>query len=121
MDVLTWQERTCTVVQPAGDLDLSSAPRLQGELDPLLDAPEAPCLIVDLTKVPFCDSVGLGLLVHTLTRVRDARGRLALVVPPGMITHLLTITNLDRHFTIYRSLDEARTAMSAGPVAQSGS
>ena len=69
-----------------------------------------PSLVVDLTEVPFCDSVGLGILVGTLTRIRESGGRLILVVSPGMITHLLTITNLDRHFETCGSLSEALDA-----------
>jgi anti-anti-sigma factor len=99
------------VVQPSGDLDLVAAPRLRVHLDRALDTTQPPCLVIDLTKVPFCDSVGLSLLVQTLNRIRDARGRLVLAVSPGMITHLLTITNLDRHFETYDTLSAAQESL----------
>ncbi|GAA3132555.1 anti-sigma factor antagonist [Streptosporangium carneum] len=98
------------VVRAEGELDMAVAPRLRAELDRALELPGHPCVVVDLTAVPFCDSVGLGILVGALTRVRDTRGRLILVVRPGMITHLLTITNLDRHFETCGSLHEALSA-----------
>ncbi|WP_329090430.1 MULTISPECIES: STAS domain-containing protein [unclassified Streptosporangium] len=114
-DVRTWRSGPCVVVRATGDLDMAVAPRLRAEidraLDSALDGAGNPNLVMDLTGVPFCDSVGLGVLVGTLTRLKEAHGRLMLVVSPGMITHLLTITNLDRHFETRDSLREALDAM----------
>jgi hypothetical protein len=45
--------------------------------------------------------------------VQHAHGRFILVLAPGMISHLLTITNLDRHFETTSSLLNARTALGA--------
>ncbi|MEU9830372.1 STAS domain-containing protein [Streptosporangium sp. NPDC048047] len=109
-EVESWHQGPCAVVRAAGELDMAVAPRLRAEVDRVLDAPGRPCLVMDLTQVPFCDSVGLGVLVSALARVRDAQGRLILVVGPGMITHLLTITNLDRYFETRSSLREAYEA-----------
>ncbi|MEU4536150.1 STAS domain-containing protein [Streptosporangium sp. NPDC023825] len=110
-DVQTWRSGTCVVVQATGELDMAVAPRLRAEIDGALHEAGSPNLVMDLTGVPFCDSVGLGVLVGTLTRLKEAHGRLMLVVSPGMITHLLTITNLDRHFETRDSLREALDAM----------
>jgi anti-sigma B factor antagonist len=121
MEVRSGREDGATVIQAAGDLDVSSAPLLRAALAAALPAPGtvngsasgSPNAIVDLTGVPFCDSVGLGVLVEAHNRARRARGRLVLVVAPGMITHLLAITNLDRHFETHPSLGAARAALIA--------
>lgn len=113
MVVRTWREDPCTMIRAVGDVDVLGAPRLLAEIDQALAAHDPPHLILDLTEVPFCDSVGLGVLVGTLKRVRRAQGRLILVLTPGMITHLLDITNLDRHFETYTSVEDARTALGA--------
>ncbi|MFF5211388.1 STAS domain-containing protein [Streptosporangium sp. NPDC000396] len=106
-DVQRWHRDPCEVVRVAGDLDMTAAPRLRAEVDRALEVPGHPCLVMDLTGVPFCDSVGLGVLLEALARIKDTHGRLILVVSPGMITHLLTITNLDSHFETCGSLREA--------------
>jgi len=111
MVVRYWQEDFCTVVHIAGDLDVSGAPRLRGELDQAMASADPLNIVIDLTEVPFCDSVGLGVLVSTLNQTRRARGRLILVLDDGMIRHLLTITNLDRYFETSSSLGEARAAL----------
>lgn len=115
MVVEHWQEDLCTVVRISGELDVAAAPRLRAELEPVLSSPVPLKLIVDLTAVPFCDSVGLSVLVSTLNHVQRTQGRMILVLErePGMILHLLTITNLDRHFETSFSLAEARAALGA--------
>ncbi|WP_230878499.1 STAS domain-containing protein [Planomonospora sp. ID67723] len=106
-DVQTWQNGPCVVIRAAGELDMNVAPRLTAEVDRALEGQIRPCLVMDLTQVPFCDSVGLGTLVGALTRMKDSQGRLILVLTPGMITRLLSITSLDRHFETCGTLHEA--------------
>ncbi|MEU4228776.1 STAS domain-containing protein [Nonomuraea sp. NPDC026600] len=114
MVVRSWREEPLTVLHAVGDLDVAGAPRLQAALDQVLaSSVDPPKLVLDLTDVPFCDSVGLGVLVATLNHVQRAHGRFILVLAPGMIRHLLTITNLDRHFETSSSLLDARTALGA--------
>jgi anti-sigma B factor antagonist len=111
MVVRCWQEDPCTVLHVVGDLDVAGAPRLRAEIEQAIAAADPLHLVIDLTEVPFCDSVGLGVLVATLNHVQDMHGRMILVLAPGMIRHLLTITNLDRHFETSATLGEAREAM----------
>lgn len=106
MVVRSWIEDHCMIVRVVGDLDMSGAPRLRAILDQAAERN----LVIDLTEVPFCDSVGLGVLVETLNRLRLVHGRLILVVAPGMISNLLVITNLDRHFETRASVEDALSA-----------
>ncbi|WP_049566124.1 STAS domain-containing protein [Nonomuraea sp. SBT364] len=112
MVVRCWREEPCTVLHIAGDLDVYGAPRVRAELEQALAGSDPVKLVIDLTSVPFCDSVGLGVLVATHNHVRRTRGRMILVLAPGMISHLLTITNLDRHFETSPSREEAQAALS---------
>ncbi len=99
------------MVRIVGDLDVAGAPRVKAELDQALNTADPVNVVIDLTEVPFCDSVGLGVLVDALNHVHARRGRLILVLAPGMISHLLTITNLDRHFETRWSIGEAKEAL----------
>ncbi|PZG14558.1 STAS domain-containing protein [Nonomuraea aridisoli] len=111
MVVRCWREEPCTVIHVVGDLDVAGAPRLRAELEQVLTAADPLKVVLDLSEVPFCDSVGLGVLVATLNQVQRQRGRMILVLAPGMIRHLLTITNLDRHFETSDSLREAHASL----------
>ncbi|MCK2221225.1 STAS domain-containing protein [Actinomadura sp. ATCC 31491] len=113
MVVRYWREDPCTVLHVVGDLDVAAAPRLRAELEQAIAEADPPNLVLDLTEVPFCDSVGLGVLVATLNQIQHMRGRMILVLAPGMIKHLLTITNLDRHFETTDSMTAARSALGA--------
>ncbi|MET8141641.1 STAS domain-containing protein [Sphaerisporangium sp. NPDC005288] len=104
----------CVIVQIDGELDMSAVPRLRAELDHAIEGVRPPCLVLDLTRTSFCDSLGLGLLVNTYNRVREMGGRLALAVTPGMmVSRLLTITHLDHHFDTYQSTADAVATVQA--------
>jgi len=94
-----------TVVTVIGDVDLATAPDLRTRLADL--AVRGPHLVVDLDGVDLLDSTGLGVLVGARRRARQAGGDLALVCSEGRLADLLAATDLDRVFTVHRSLAEA--------------
>ena len=94
------------VVQVAGELDVHSAGPLREELVLLLEA-GLHDLLVDLTRVTFIDSTGLGVLVAGLKRVRGASGRMELAVDDPRVLKVLRITGLSRAFTLHRTVDDA--------------
>ncbi len=63
-------------------------------------------VIIDLAKVEWMSSVGLGMLISALTAVKNAGGRLVLA-NITKIESILTITRLMGVFEHYDSLDEA--------------
>lgn len=109
LELSTSHEEHVCVVHVAGEVDVYTSPALKSAL---ADAMGDGCkvVIVDLGKVPFIDSSGLGVLVGALRRVREAGGEMRLVSDQEMVGKILRITGLDRVFTLYRTLDEAREA-----------
>lgn len=87
------------VLDVAGELDLHTAPQLRESLMAAIDEGRLQVL-VNLADVAFMDSTALGVLVAGLKRAREAGGDLALVVPDGPPRKVLTLTGLDRAFTI---------------------
>ena len=63
----------------SGDLDMSATFRLEPALDRVFDAGEVREVVLDLGGVTFVDSAGLGLMLATYERSRDARTRMAIV------------------------------------------
>lgn len=94
------------VVEIEGQVDLYSAPEFKERTTRALDV-GATRVIIDLSRVTFMDSTGLGILINTLNRVRLARGELALVVTNYDLERLLDLTGLHGTFTLYRSRDQA--------------
>ncbi len=93
------QDDSCGVVVLAGEVDIYTAPRFKESMLDLLDG-GAQTLVIDLSGVTFIDSTALGVLIGGLRRVNDAGGAMALVVTTPAVERVLTITGLDRVFTI---------------------
>jgi anti-sigma B factor antagonist len=102
-----------TVVEVSGEIDVYTAPRLREKLISLVDAGSYR-LIVDMERVEFLDSTGLGVLVGGLKRVRAHDGVIDLVCTQGRILKIFRITGLSKVFDIYDSVDEALAHHSSG-------
>ena len=97
------------VIDVQGEIDMYTAPRLRELLINLVSEGNYQ-LVVNLDKVGFLDSTGLGVLVGGLKRVRAHDGSLDLVCTQQRILKLLTITGLTEVFGIYETVDQAIAA-----------
>lgn len=64
-------------------------------------------VVVDLSKVKFMNSSGLGMLIGALTTMRNAGGDLRISNASDKIESLLIVTKLITVFQNFRTLDEA--------------
>lgn len=97
---VTIQERGETAhVTVRGELDISTAPRLDDELR-RVEAEGPMLLILDLSKLDFMDSTGLRLLIAADTRAREARRRLVIGQGNQMVQRVLRLTRLDERLEI---------------------
>ncbi|MDG1753761.1 MAG: STAS domain-containing protein [Rhodothermales bacterium] len=64
-------------------------------------------VVVDLSKVKFMNSSGLGMLISAMTTMRNAGGDLRLAKVADRIQSLLVITKLITVFKHYESVEEA--------------
>jgi len=97
------------VLAVVGELDLATAPKVRQAVIRLLadtDARGADLRVaIDLSGVDLVDSIGLGVMIGALRRVRAVGGSLALVVSEPRLLALFAATDLDRVFTIHPDLD----------------
>jgi anti-sigma B factor antagonist len=70
--------------------------------------------ILDMTKVDYLDSAGLGLLALASGKLKESGGRLAIVVPEGRVLRLLKMTQLNAIVTVAPTLEEAQRAVEGG-------
>ncbi|RNL83326.1 STAS domain-containing protein [Halostreptopolyspora alba] len=99
----------CVTVTVRGEIDLYTAPQLRSEFVHALDD-GAHRLIVDMSRVEFCDSTGLNVLLSAMKRSREKGGDLILVAPNSAVTKLLEVTGLDSVFTIHESTEALSAA-----------
>jgi anti-sigma B factor antagonist len=110
-----------TVLEVGGEVDVYTAPRLRERLVELVDG-GARDVVVDLGRVDFLDSTGLGVLVGALKRLRAANGTFGLVCSKEPLLKIFRITALDQVFPIYPSVEAATSPASddrdgSGPTA----
>jgi anti-sigma B factor antagonist len=107
LDISTADHGGRTVVHLDGELDAYTAPRLAACLDDLRRQAGggAGAVVVDLTRVTFVDSTGLGVLV-TAHRAAGG-GSLQVVAPDPRVRRVFEMTSLDRLLTIRDSLADA--------------
>ena len=67
-------------------------------------------VVIDLSKVEWMNSTGLGILISGLTTLRNNGGELKLACVTEKIESLLTITKLITVFESFDSVDEALTS-----------
>ena len=97
------------VIDVQGEIDMYTAPRLRELLINLVSKGDYQ-LVVNLDKVGFLDSTGLGVLVGGLKRVRAHDGSLDLVCTQQRILKIFRITGLTEVFGIYETVDQAIAA-----------
>ena len=64
-------------------------------------------IAIDMSRVDFMDSSGLGALINGLKATREAGGDLRIATPVEQVQLVLKLTNLDRVLTIYPSAETA--------------
>ena len=72
-------------------------------------------VVVDLSKVKFMNSSGLGMLISAMTTMRNVGGDLRLANVADRIQSLLVITKLITVFKHYDSVEKAATSYDSDP------
>jgi anti-anti-sigma factor len=97
------------VLHLRGELDADTAPRLHSALAELLERP-VPRIVVDLTDLKFCDSVGLSAFI-TCKQVITARGGwLSFAGGNPFLNRLMETVGLSKYFAIFPEVEDAIAA-----------
>jgi anti-sigma B factor antagonist len=105
LDVILESVGGFSLIGLSGEVDVYSAPKLRETIKNLVDEGKYN-IVVDLEKVAFLDSTGLGVLVGGLKRVKHHSGELGIICGQEKILRIFRITGLTKVFPIYRSRDE---------------
>jgi stage II sporulation protein AA (anti-sigma F factor antagonist) len=95
------------VVRVAGELDLHTAEEFRRTVDAWWSEAGTRRLLLNLSRVTFLDSTGLGAVLGRLRRAQETRREMALVPPPGVARSLLDTAALGRILPVYRSERDA--------------
>lgn len=95
-----------TVLALAGELDHDTAEPLRAALE-AARAAGRPRLLVDFSKLEFCDSTGLNVLLHNRLAVQESGGSLELIGLHQPIKRMFHITGADGLFPLHSDVEAA--------------
>jgi anti-anti-sigma factor len=96
---------TYRVLRPTDILTAITSNELNQEIQACLEA-GIRTILIDLQKVSFIDSSGLGVLVSNHTKLRLAGGKLYFCAPQAQALSLFDIADVDSIFTILNTEQE---------------
>ena len=96
-----------------GRADLQTAGQLNGRITALVEEGYRHILL-NMRRVRFIDSMGLGTLIGASRRVAEANGSLRLVRPSPAVTSALELTRLTDAFSVHESAHDAVVALARG-------
>lgn len=97
---------TGPVLHVAGELDYERATALREQVD-CLALSRGQNLTIDLSRLEFCDSTGISVLLAARHRAQAAEAELVLVGIPANTLRILRIVGLDQVFTIQPASETA--------------
>jgi anti-anti-sigma factor len=107
-------EQGVRTISVRGELDLSTAPELEGPLDEALAEGEG-SLLIDLTRCEFIDSTGIALIVRAWQRLDSGGDGRSLVIcsQNDQVRRVLEITGLELSIPVHTTRDEALAAITS--------
>jgi anti-sigma B factor antagonist len=101
------------VVRVAGEIDAYTAPQFREQLGEAEQrGPRG--VVVDLRKVRYLDSTGLGVMIGGAKRARERGARLVLICTNEHVLRILRISGLSELLPVVAEESEALEALSAG-------
>jgi len=106
MEIDVTQANEATVLAPQGDLDMSAADQVKRTLAGLIDQGKAR-LVMDLSRVGYIDSSGMGVLVSMMKQARAAGGDVRLCALQEDVRAIFEMTRLIKAISVHPTRQEA--------------
>jgi anti-anti-sigma factor len=103
---VTYPRRDVVLIALAGELDLSTAARVQAILEPRVRS-TVEKVVLDLSQLNFLAVAGLGLLSHSRARAEAAGTDLRVVVATREVARPMRMTGLDDALACYPTVAAA--------------
>ena len=108
LDIEVHQGDGYTICRPVGELDAFTVSQFRQSLSELASNQR---LLIDMSRVPFVDSAGLGALIGGIRRTRELGGDVAVACNRPTLVRLLKTTGFDRIVTVAETVEDAALAL----------
>ena len=102
------------VVQPEGELDISNLPTLTKQWLGIVVERTPDCFIIDLAKVSFLDSTGLGAIVSIHNQQAAHGGQVIVINASPRLAKIFQLTGLGALIGSYQPIESDSSADSNG-------
>jgi anti-sigma B factor antagonist len=106
LEMTVTQQGGAFVISLTGSVSISDADRLREQLEQLA-ADCVPVIVLDLGRMDFICSLGLGAIITGHLKCRHHQGQIRLVNPSTQVRTLLETTRLTKLFPIFESVEKA--------------
>jgi anti-sigma B factor antagonist len=100
-----------TLVELTGKLALGRESQRLESIAADIAAKGAAKVILDLSKLDYIDSAGIGIIALAAGRVKKAGGKLAVVAAPGRVLDVLKVAGVDALLNITDTVEGAKAAV----------
>jgi stage II sporulation protein AA (anti-sigma F factor antagonist) len=90
------QVRNTLIVRIEGELDMLGAEKIRSDIDKKIDHTEIKNLILNLEKVSFIDSSGLGVILGRYKKLSNKNGRMYIVGARPSIEKILYFSGINK-------------------------
>jgi len=94
------------ILQLAGEININSLTETRNKVDSF-KLEQYDKIIINLEKVSFFDSSGLGYLVVLIKQVKMNQGNIVFCSPNNLVKRLLSTIRIDKYINIYDTQEEA--------------
>ena len=106
MEIKLKKYSTTYIIEIVGDMDLYSAFELKNIIAKMM-AKDIENYVVDLAKVDYIDSSGIGVLIHVYSTIKKSNRTLKIANVHGSVEKVIKLTKLSQYFPIVGSVKEA--------------
>lgn len=106
MEIVKRENNGVSILDINGEIDLYNAPEIKEIINSLI-AEQKTNVIINLEKVSYIDSSGIGALISSLSNLKKYQGGLKIINVFASVRKVFELTKLTSFFEIYDSEDEA--------------
>ena len=106
MEISQREKDGITILDIQGEIDLYNAPEIKDIIQKLIEAQKYN-VIINLEKVSYIDSSGIGALISSLSNLKKYQGGLKIINVCASVKKVFELTKLTSFFEIYESEGEA--------------
>jgi anti-sigma B factor antagonist len=106
MDITKRTKGDIVVLDISGEIDLYNAPEIKDIINKLIEEMKYN-VIINLEKVSYIDSSGIGALISSLSNLKKYQGGLKIINVYASVRKVFELTKLTSFFEIYDSEEDA--------------